>query len=61
MPLIFKLKPIIKHLMSLIYTGELAGANVFDYLSALQRHPEQVALSPSDWMPWNYKQTCAAL
>jgi transposase len=47
--------------MSLIYTAELAGANAFDYLNGLQLHPDQVALSPSDWMPWNYKDSCAAL
>lgn len=41
--------------MSLIYTAELCGANVFEYLVALQEHAEEVARSPHDWMPWNYQ------
>ena len=43
--------------MSLIHTAELAGANTFDYLCALQRHAEQLKDNPGQWMPWNYKQT----
>ena len=43
--------------MSLIHTAELAGANAFDYLCQLQRHPEQVKEDPKQWMPWNYRQT----
>jgi transposase len=43
--------------MSLIHTAELAGANTFDYLCALQRHAEQTKENPKQWMPWNYKQT----
>jgi hypothetical protein len=42
--------------MSLIYTAELCGADPFDYLVALDTHREQVASSPGDWMPWNYRQ-----
>jgi transposase len=44
--------------MSLIYTCQLNGANPFDYLTELQRHADQVAVSPEAWMPWNY---CEAL
>jgi hypothetical protein len=43
--------------MSLIHTCELNGANSFQYLTELQRHPPQVAANPSDWMPWNYQET----
>lgn len=42
--------------MSLIHTCELNGANPFDYLVALQRHHEIVAKSPSQWMPWNFRE-----
>ena len=41
--------------MSLIYTCELNGANPFDYLTTLQRHPMAVATAPQNWMPWNYR------
>jgi len=47
--------------MSLIATAKLARANPFDYLTELQRHAEQVAANPSDWMPWNYRDTLARL
>jgi hypothetical protein len=43
--------------MSLIHTCELGGANSFHYLTELQRHAPQVAASPGEWMPWNYRQT----
>ena len=43
--------------MSLIHTCELGGANSFHYLTELQRHAPQVAVNPSQWMPWNYRQT----
>lgn len=45
--------------MSLIYTCELNGADPFDYLTELQRHADEVALAPQDWMPWNYNTTLA--
>ncbi len=41
--------------MSLIHTCELAGANPFAYLTALQQHAGLVATQPSAWMPWNYR------
>ena len=47
--------------MSLIHTAELNDANPFDYLAALLRHPQAVAQEPSQWMPWNYRDTLAAL
>jgi hypothetical protein len=43
--------------MSLIHTCQLCGANSFDYLSELQRHAEELASQPTQWMPWNYRQT----
>ena len=47
--------------MSLIHTAELNDANPFDYLLELMRHPREVATEPSNWMPWNYRGTLAAL
>jgi hypothetical protein len=47
--------------MSLIYTCELCGANPFDYLTELQRHAEELASDPQNWMPWNYRQTLNAI
>jgi len=41
--------------MSLIYTCQLAGTSAFEYLTALQEHPEEVARNPRMWMPWNYR------
>jgi len=43
--------------MSLIHTAELNGIAPFEYLVALQRHHQAVALDPSDWLPWNYAVT----
>jgi transposase len=45
--------------MSLIATARLADADPFDYLVQLQRHPKRVRETPSDWMPWNYRETVA--
>jgi transposase len=45
--------------MSLIHTCELNGVNPFDYLNELQRHAEELKQMPSDWMPWNYRETLA--
>jgi len=46
--------------MSLIHTCELNGVNSFDYLVELQRHAAEVAASPAEWMPWNYRsRECA--
>jgi transposase len=45
--------------MSLIHTCELAGANPFDYLAELQKHPTELVANPSAWMPWNYSEGLA--
>ena len=47
--------------MSLIYTCELCGANPFDYLTELQRHAKELASTPQNWMPWNYRETLDAI
>ncbi|HEX9821940.1 MAG TPA: IS66 family transposase [Methylomirabilota bacterium] len=47
--------------MSLIHTAELNGIAPFEYLVALQRHHQAVALDPSEWLPWNYETTLAEL
>jgi hypothetical protein len=47
--------------MSLIHTCELNGANPFDYLTGLQRHARELPRNPSEWMPWNYRETLARL
>ena len=47
--------------MSLIHTCELNKANPFDYLTELQRHSEELKLRPSEWIPWNYRETLARL
>ena len=43
--------------MSLIHTCQLCDANSFDYLTELQRHAQEVASKPAEWMPWNYHET----
>lgn len=45
--------------MSLIHTCQLCGANSFDYLTELQRHAAELAATPAEWMPWNYRATLA--
>jgi transposase len=45
--------------MSLIHTCELNHINPFDYLTELQRHAGELKQTPSDWMPWNYRETLA--
>ena len=47
--------------MSLIHTTELDGGNAFHYLTALMRHDNAVADSPSEWLPWNYRESLARL
>ena len=47
--------------MSLIHTCELNDVNAFDYLTELLRHPEELKQNPSEWMPWNYRDTLAQL
>ena len=47
--------------MSLVYSCQLEGVEPFDYLNELQRHAEELAANPQDWMPWNYRETLARL
>jgi len=47
--------------MSLIHTCELNGVNPFDYVTELQRHAEELKQNPSEWMPWNYRDTLTRL
>ena len=47
--------------MTLIHTCELCSANPSDYLTQLQRHAAAVAAAPAEWLPWNYRDTLAAL
>ena len=47
--------------MSLIHTAELAGADPFDYLVALQMHHTEVAADPVAWTPWSYREALATL
>ncbi len=48
-------------LMSILHTAAQNGANIYDYLDALQQYAEQVKGSPPDWLPWNYQATIAQL
>ena len=41
--------------------GMAAVVNPFDYLTELQRHAEELKQNPSEWMPWNYRETLARL
>ena len=43
-----------------IYTTELHGG-AFHYLTTLMLHEKAVADSPSDWLPWNYRESLARL
>jgi hypothetical protein len=43
--------------VSLIHTCQLCGANSFDYLTELQRHAQELAAKPAEWMPWNHRET----
>ena len=47
--------------MSLIHTCQLCDANSFDYLTELQRHARELQTSPSERMPWNYRESLARL
>ena len=46
--------------MALIHTCQLCGTNSFDYLTELQRHTQELAANPGEWMPWNYHTTMKA-
>jgi len=43
--------------MSLIHTCDLNKVNSFDYLTELQRHAAELLANPTEWMPWNYRDT----
>ena len=45
--------------MSLIHTCELNAINPFDYLMTLEQHSRAVPKAPTQWFPWNYRQTLA--
>lgn len=47
--------------MSLIHTCQLNDVNSFRYLVELQKHPDLLAESPADWMPWSYQNTLARI
>ena len=47
--------------MSFIHTAELNKVEPFDYLVALLRHHREVAKTPANWMPWNYRAKLAGL
>ena len=50
---------LLEHLNSAL--GESCGIvlNAFDYLTELLRHVEELKQNPSEWMPWNYRETLA--
>jgi hypothetical protein len=45
--------------MSLIHACQLCCANSFNYLVELQRHAQELAACPAQWMPWDYRETLA--
>jgi transposase len=47
--------------MSLIHTCELNKVNPFDYLTELLRHPAELTVRPTEWMPWNYRGAAIAV
>lgn len=47
--------------MSLASIAELDGANPFGCLVQLQRHADDVASQPAEWMPWNYRDAPARI
>jgi hypothetical protein len=42
-------------------TCELNGANPFDYLTELLRHPAELTMHAAEWMPWNYRAALARI
>jgi transposase len=47
--------------MALIHSAEINEVDPYPYLVALLRHHKEVDENPSEWMPWNYKETMARL
>jgi len=48
-------------LMSIIETCRLAKVNPLEYLTMLQKNTIDVLNNPAKWLPWNYKETIAAI
>jgi transposase len=44
-------------LTSIISTTNQAQENIFDYLQVLQKNQALIKLNPSEWLPWNYRET----
>ena len=42
-------------------SGKEHDVNAFDYLTELLRRLEELKQNPSEWMPWNYRDTLARL
>ncbi len=42
---------------TLIHTCQLCKANSFDYLTESGYMPRELAGNPSEWVPWNYRET----
>ena len=47
--------------MSLIETCRKAKTNPFEYLTKIQENVIDVIHNPGKWLPWNYKETIAAI
>jgi hypothetical protein len=45
--------------MSLIHTCQLCTVNSLHNLIELQRHAQNLAARPAEWMPWSYRETLA--
>lgn len=43
--------------MSVIATCRHNNVDPFEYLNTVQEHALQVQLSPTNWLPWNYRQS----
>jgi hypothetical protein len=52
-------KAISYNICSITDTCEFNRVNPIDYLGELQRHAEELKQTPSEWMPWNYRETLA--
>jgi hypothetical protein len=46
---------------SFIHTCELNEVNAYDYLIELQKHADEASRNPTQWMPWNYRETLRRL
>jgi rubredoxin len=47
--------------MTIINTTRLNGENPLSYLTAILLHHKEVAMKPSDWLPWTYRATLERL